>query len=216
MGRAARGNRARWSVLWIAMLVAVCAVVLAAGAGAGEPGDAPNEVYDAAAPTVDRVEPEQAAEIAELRRPPRASDELPDRWTEELQESAEEGQSWGANADLARQTAPGVWILPGAGHVCMASSSPSDGSVGFGCASNADVERGRLAPSDVDANGNGVLTGIVPDGVASVEIVNLDGSTRSADVENNTYRVAIDGDLKEVRFTDAEGGRHTLPMEWKR
>ena len=61
-----------------------------------------------------------------------------------------------------------------------------------------------------------MLTGVLPDGVGEVTLVDKDGSTRTVPVERNTYRAAIDANLKEVRFTDADGGRHVLPMEWKR
>ena len=209
-------TKARWAALLMTALVGFSGLVVVAGAGAGGSAGEPTEMEAADAPTVAAVEPEQAEEIAELERSERPDDELPPRWESAIEEAAGEGHGWGANPDLARHTAPGVWIMPGNGYVCIASSSPGDGSAGFGCASNDDVERGRLAPSDVDENGNGVLTGIVPDGVPSVELVDLDGSTRTAEVEHNTYRATIDANLKEVRFTDADGARHVLPMEWKR
>jgi hypothetical protein len=215
MRRAIGVTRTRWAALWITGVLAAGAIMVTAVAGAGESTEAPAEIELADAPTVDAVEPEQSAEINELGRAERPDDELPERWEQAIDEAGEEGLDWGANPDLSRHTAPGVWIMPADGHVCLASSSPTDGSVGFGCASNEDAERGRLAPSDVDENGNGVLTGIVPDGVASVELVDVDGSTRTAEVDSNTYRAAIDANLKEVRFTDADGARHVLPMEWK-
>lgn len=219
MRRVRQWTKARWAVLSTAALLATCGVVLAtggAGAGAGPSDGGGAEIEEAAAPTVDEIEPEQSEELNELDRAPRPDDELPPRWKAAIDEAGAEGRDWGANPDLARHTAPGVWIMPADGYVCLASSAPADGSVGFGCASNEDMAKGRLAPSDVDENGNGVLTGIVPDGVPSVEIVDLDGSTRTAEVDNNTYRAQITGNIKEVRFTDADGARHVLPMEWKR
>jgi hypothetical protein len=123
---------------------------------------------------------------------------------------------WGANLALSRRTAPGVWIVPGDGYVCLASIPPGENAIGFGCATSGDVARGLLAPSDVDADGNGILTGVLPDGVATVTLVNRDGATRSVPVERNTYRAAIGADLEEVRFTDAQGGAHVLPMSWRR
>ncbi len=121
---------------------------------------------------------------------------------------------WGANPGLSRRTAPGVWLVPGNDYVCLASTN-GDGDLGFSCATPEDVERGLLAPSDVDANGNGVLTGALPDGVAEVTLVNKDGASRTVPVDRNTYRAAIDGNLKEVRFTGADGGEHVLPMAWQ-
>ena len=211
--RALERSRRRWARLCITALAAASGVVLTTSAGAGE--TPPTEMEAAARPTVGAVEGEQAAAISELRRPRRPDDALPAAWEAAIREAAANGRGWGANPDLSRRTAPGVWIVPGRGYVCLASSSPSDGSAGFGCASNEDVGRGRLAPSDVDGNGTGVLTGIVPDGVPSVELVDRDGSARSASVARNTYRAPIDADLSEARFTDGGGIRHVLPLEWR-
>lgn len=210
---ASKRSKRSWALLCMTGLLAAPAVVLATSAGAGE--TPPAEIEAAARPTVGAVEGEQAAAISELRRARRPDDELPEAWEVAIRESAANGRGWGANPDLARHTAPGAWIVPGREYVCLASSSPRDGSVGFGCASNEDVGRGRLAPSDVDQHGTGVLTGIVPDGVPSVELVDRDGSTRSAPVTRNTYRAPIDADLKEARFRDGGGVGHVLPLEWR-
>jgi hypothetical protein len=59
-----------------------------------------------------------------------------------------------------------------------------------------------------------VLTGVVPDGVDRVTLVDRNGSTRQAEVDNNTYRAAIDADLKEVRFRGSDGAERVLPMAW--
>lgn len=210
-------RKARW---WTAAGASAClaavGVVATGGAGAGPGTGAPNELEAADAPTVQSVDPHQARAIRELRRERTASDALPGRWSKTLEEAAEQGQAWGANPDLSRRTGPDVWMVPANGHICLVNPSPGDGSLGFGCASTGDVERGLLAPSDVDAAGKGVLTGVVPDGVASVELVGLDGSVRTVAVDRNTYRAAIDAGLEEVRFTDAGGGEHVLPMRWER
>ena len=211
MRRLKEWTRSVPGVISVAAVLATGAVVAAGSAGAGE-----SQETEAGAPTVAAVSPEQAARVGELRRAARADDRLPDRWSQAIAGAARHGRSWGANPELARRSAPGVWIVPADGHICVVSNSPTDGSAGFGCASDADLARGRLAPTEVDANGTGVVTGIVPDGVASVELVDRDGSTRRAEVEHNTYRAAVDARLKEVRFADAEGVRHVLPMEWKR
>ena len=124
-------------------------------------------------------------------------------------------EHWGANPDLSRRTAPGVWIVPADGYVCVANSTPGETALGFGCATLEDVDRGLLAPSDVDKDGNGIVTGVLPDGVATVDVVDLDGSARTVNVERNTYQAAIDADVKEVRFNGPDGTQHVLPMAWK-
>ena len=214
MRRVREWTGSRPALLCVTALIATCGIAAAGSAGAGESPETEAEAADA--PTVESIAPEQAAKLGELRRAARADDPMPADWSKAVADAATNGRGWGANPKLARHTAPGVWLVPANGYVCMVSSSPADGSVGFGCASNEDVARGRLAPSDVDADGNGVVTGIVPDGVASVTLVDRDGLRRAAPVERNTYRAAIDADLMEVRFTDAAGASHILPMEWRR
>jgi hypothetical protein len=111
--------------------------------------------------------------------------------------------------------APGVWLIPGDGFVCLATMSPRGGSVAIGCATPAQVEEGLLQPAELNADGAGVLTGVMPDGVDSVTLVDLDGSSRDAAVDHNVYRAAIDADIKEVRWTDALGVERVRPMPWK-
>jgi hypothetical protein len=210
-------NRAKWfGGVCAAACLAAGGVVAGAGAEDSTAPPAQPETADASAAPVRSVEPEQAREIGELRRSRNSDDALPSQWRNMLADPSRSDDQWGANPSLSRRTAPGVWIVPGDGYVCVANATPGEGALGFGCATPEDVDRGLLAPSDVDANGNGVLTGVVPDGVGHVTVVNRDGSTRESAVDNNTYRVAIDADLKEVRFTGSDGAERVLPMAWDR
>lgn len=203
------------------LLAGACALACATGGGAiaiaGDEGAEPAPVPEAEAAEaqpVTEVPAEQAEQIAQLDREQTADDSLPPTWEEELTEGDDADELWGANPDLARRTGPGVWVMPADGYVCLANTTPGEGNLGFSCATPDDVERGLLAPTDVDANGNGIVTGVLPDGVAEVTLVDKDGTTRTAPVERNTYRAAIDANLKEVRFTDTHGGQHVLPMAW--
>lgn len=210
-------DRKRWfGGVCVAACLGAGGVVAGAGAeGDSDPAPAPEPAAAEVAP-VKSIEPEQAEQIEELRRDRSTDDALPSRWREAMTDEDDGSGQFGANPILSRRTAPGVWIVPGDEHVCVANATPDDGGLGVSCATPEDVERGLLAPTDVDANGNGVVTGVLPDGVDHVTVVNQDGSTRDVPVDRNTYRAAIDADLKEVRFTDAEGGRHVLPMAWNK
>jgi hypothetical protein len=208
-------DRKKWfGGLCAAACLAIGGAVAGAGAdGSSAPASQP-EVAEVESAPVQEVQREQAEDIGQLRRPRNADDAMPSRWDAALTDGENGDEHWGANPDLARRTAPGVWLVPGDGYVCVANSTPGEGTLGFGCATPEDVERGLLAPSDVDANGSGVLTGVLPDGVREVTLVNRDGSTRTVAVERNTYRAEIDAELKEVRFTGPDGSRHVLPMAW--
>jgi hypothetical protein len=202
------------------MLGGAClAACLAGGAAIATAGDDVNqapvpEAQAAQAEPVSAVPEEQAREIEQLDRPRNSDDALPKEWRDKLTRDDVSDEHWGANPSLARRTAPGTWIVPGDGYVCVANATPGEGALGFGCATPDDVEKGLLAPADVDADGNGVVTGVLPDGVDEVTLVDHDGGTRTVAVARNTYRAAIDANLKEMRFTDAGGGVHILPMSW--
>jgi hypothetical protein len=195
--------------------LAAAGTVAIAGASTSESAAA-LEAQAAEAEPVSTVPGDQAAMIGELRRGRISDDALPQQWAAELNQGDDAKRHWGANTSLSRRTAPGVWILPGNGYVCVVNAPPGQVAWSFGCATPEDVKHGLLAPSSVDENGNGVLTGVLPDGVTAVTLVDNDGSTRTVLVDRNTYRAAIDADLKEVRFTDAAGREHVLPMAWTR
>jgi hypothetical protein len=173
------------------------------------------ETEAAEAAPVEEVPADQAAEVRQLERPQTSDDAMPSAYEDELTDEANADEHYGANPDLSRRTAPGVWVMPGDGHVCMANTTPQEGDLGLSCATPRDVKRGLLAPADIDANGNGIVTGVVPDGVTEVKVVDKNGDSRTVAVERNTYRAAIDADTKEVQFTDADGGEHVVPMAWK-
>ena len=207
------------------MLAGACVLACLGGGGAiaaiGEEstGSAPaseiEAVQNSGAQPVQAVPADQAQELSQLERPRTSDDAMPGEWKAELTEGESADDHFGANPSLSRRTGPGTWIIPGDGYVCVANTTPGEGALGFGCATPEDVQKGLLAPADIDKDGNGVLTGVLPDGVGEVTLVDKDGSTRTVAVERNTYRAAIDGNLEEVRFTGAGGGDHVLPMAFK-
>ena len=197
-------------------IIAACAAALAAGggaaaaAGAGQQPEPKPSLLNREAPAVQSVQAEQAQVVGQLRRSRSSDDDLPAAWAERLTSG---DRAWGANPALARRTAPGVWLVPADGVVCVAFLT-RDQSLGFGCAPPEAVKRGMLAPSEVGDGGFGLLTGVVPDGVEAVNVVDRDGAMRSVNVRRNTYRTPIDTNTAEVRFTDADGAERVLPMTW--
>jgi hypothetical protein len=207
------------------MLAGACVLACLGGGGAiaaagdESSGTAPASEIEAVNNTqgepVPGVPADQAQEVSQLERPRTSDDAMPSEWKAELTDGDSADDHFGANPSLARRTGPGTWIVPADGYICVANTTPGEGALGFGCATPEDVQKGLLAPADIDKDGNGVLTGVLPDGVAEVTLADKDGSTRSVPVDRNTYRAAIDANLEEVRFTDAEGGEHVLPMAFK-
>ena len=198
-----------------ALCAAAMSVVVAGAVNAGA-GETPDEPSEYRAPTVtpaEAIEYAQSRRFAELRRERRGDDAMPDEWRDRLPRM-NGARRWGFNLDMARRVGPGVWLMPGRGFVCVANIAPGDGSMGVGCATPTDIELGLLQPSDVDADGEGVLTGVMADGVESVTLVDKDGSQRVVAVERNHYRAPIDANIKEVRWIDAAGVERVRNMEW--
>lgn len=201
---------------WIkrgALVATACMATAGAVTATAEDTDPVPTEYGAPQPAAEAVQWAQARRLAELRRDRTGEDDVPQEWQAKL-DRHEFARHAGANPDLARRVAPGVWLIPGDGFVCLANVTPRDGALGFGCATPLQVEQGLLQPADLDAEGAGVLTGVLPDGVDSVTIVDLDGSRREVAVKHNVYRAAIDADIKEVRWTDALGVERARPMPW--
>jgi len=55
----------------------------------------------------------------------------------------------------------------------------------------------------------GPLVGIAPDGVTSVTALLPDGSTKTADVVNNGFSMALSGSAKAIQWTTSDGVNHT-------
>jgi hypothetical protein len=200
-------------------LAGACAVACMAAAGTvtamADQGQQERSAVDSpdTSPTPS-VQSGQARRLGELRRDRGADDALPGRWQRGLADNTSAGRRFGANVALSRRAAPGVWLVPGDGFVCVAYVSPADGTLGFSCVTPSQVDEGLLQPASLDKDGAGVVTGVMPDGVSSVTLVDRDGSSRHAAVDRNVYRAAVDADLQDVRWTDAGGVDHVRPMAW--
>jgi hypothetical protein len=59
------------------------------------------------------------------------------------------------------------------------------------------------------ASGADRIIGIAPDGVTSVRALIPDGSTKTADVVNNGFSMALSGSAKAIRWTTSDGVNHT-------
>jgi hypothetical protein len=96
--------------------------------------------------------------------------------------------------------------VPARGWVCLESSAGS----------------GTCAPTDRIADGYAValqaipsgfrLGGLVPDGVARVEVRGSDGSTQDADVSGNAWRADVAFVPAAVAWTGADGAERAVPV----
>jgi hypothetical protein len=109
-----------------------------------------------------------------------------------------------AAAAYAGGTYP-AWVVPGASKVCLVVGSTGPDSVpGSTCAELAWAEQHGLAITTETSTGTLVVFGLVPNGNASVEVINTDGSTRSVPVANNVFEI-VGGSPKAVKFKGLSG-----------
>jgi hypothetical protein len=198
----------------VAMLALLAATGGVTAAGADQVAPEPPQVAPLDNTPASAVQYAQARRFAELRRAREGDDAMPPTWERSVEDDTDADERWGANPDLSRLVAPGVWLIPGNGYVCVSMLNSRDGSLSLSCATAPEVEQGLLQPSDVDATGTGVVTGVMPDGVEQVTLVDSDGSARDFAVDRNVYRAAVDDQIKEVRWVDAAGLERMRPMAW--
>lgn len=102
-----------------------------------------------------------------------------------------------------------VWLAPETdGSVCMITASRGELGSGscFGAAEAAVGPAPHLtifAPNDIE------VSGIAPDGVASVDLALADGTTQTLKVVNNVYTAAVVSATRSVSF-EGPNGRRTV------
>ncbi|WP_445150381.1 hypothetical protein [Baekduia sp. Peel2402] len=181
-----------------------------AAAPGAPPAPPPAFPADHAATPIGAVDRDQLALLGVLRRDARDTDAVPDRTREHVAQAL--GPDVGANADLARRalhTALGedIYVVPGRGWVCLASS----------------VGAAQCAPTGRIVSGNAVglqripsgvrIGGLVPDGVARVEVRGPNGETAFATAEGNAWRVDVAFDPSTVAWTREDGsGEVSVPV----
>jgi hypothetical protein len=180
-----------------AALVAVVAITGAALAASGtlSPGPIGLGQYFAGQRTrpATRVDPAQAAAFAILRRPLTPGDAIPPSLR-----SAVEAGAYGANYALARRARDlpaGVtaWVVPGNGSLCLFANG--------GATCGPDLRPRGLA---IESGSNTIdphresITGLVPDGVASVTITTGHHTRLTVAVHDNFYAADVRGGISYV------------------
>jgi hypothetical protein len=197
------------------------AVVFTASAGiaalaaqltaAGSPGETPAPVIvplRANVPEVAAMPAGEAAHLAILRRPARASDSF--------HAILAGAGPFGANASLARTAAIApaslapsrVSVVPANGGVCLRilEAAGAQRTASWHCAPTALAARGALIVTLLPAGaipraaGAQYVIGLVPDGVGDVTISTATGASRSVVVRDNVYTTQLRGPNR-VTFT---------------
>jgi hypothetical protein len=147
-------------------------------------------------PRLAAISVEQAESFAILRRRQLESDRLPrSRWQEfDLGAMGH----LGLNSALARRAvtpAGDVWVVPGSGYLCLAVAG------GMTCNStDSAARRGMVTWTSRRSTGQGIVQGLVPDGVEEITLVTADNASTAVQVSENVYGAVLDGYFGSGRF----------------
>ena len=196
-------------------LATAIAFIVLAGAGTGLAGAA--GVFNTAQPTNPNTQqvaplaqaPDQIdySMLAVLRRPQQPGDALPAPQDRDRDPVA---RATGANPALARRVSFGAlgdaWVIPADGGICLQSQ-------GGGCDLDVDGHPPyiQMLGGGLDHPGVYHITGVVPDGVSTVDLHLYDGTTDALTVSQNVYMADVTQGIASTTFTLANGTTVTLP-----
>jgi hypothetical protein len=148
-------------------------------------------------PMLVEVSAEQAGGFAVLRRPLRESDRLPESRWEQFQVVPRARH--GLNPALARRvTTPAgeVWVVPGNGYISL------DLGGSMTCNRTEDAARQGMVTWTSRRSGQGIVHGLVPDGVDEVTLITA----------NHAYGAVLDGLFSSLRFFGPAGNVELGPF----
>lgn len=133
-----------------------------------------------------------------MRRPRTEADNLPSSAVGGLSSAS------GANLALARKaegfTADEAWVIPGIGNECLWAKSTTGKNGGATCDGDASATAGELMieAESPSSPGKVFIAGLVPDGISSVAVRLVGGSTDTLPVHENVYMQEITGEPESV------------------
>jgi hypothetical protein len=160
------------------------------------------------------VPPGQASRFAELRRTNASSDDLPAGVAQSVNGDGSLAAQFGVNTKVVRRASNNTWILPGDGALCIAQVDLEDESTTIACNTETHATtQGVVIWQRLDAgrDGDGVVSGVVPDDVDSVQLLDRSGGSRSARVTRNAFAAETTATTEAVTFIGADGTRYTQP-----
>jgi hypothetical protein len=148
----------------------------------------------------------QAEAFALLRRPQIPTDLIPEeRWEQYYTGFL---QRAGLNPALARRAETplgNVWVIPGAGWICLSLAGSADRASfdGGGLTANSAesaVTRGLTSWTGSRSGQGQMVQGLVPDRTAEVALIAADGSVTKPRISDNVYGVDLKCALARVCF----------------
>jgi hypothetical protein len=116
--------------------------------------------------------------------------------------------SYGENPHLSRHVATSkggtrYFLVPARGTVCLLAENGSGGCPAPGTGLEGDFTTMHVAPDLAD--GHARVLGILPDGVAQIEVISADGTVTSFPVQNNAVVADVPADPLEAVWRDSKG-----------
>jgi hypothetical protein len=200
-------KRAGWITLAVLLVGAVASsLALAASRDAHKRSHA--ERAHAAQTSGASVSSDESAAFGALRRSRATSDPIP---TEVSAPLAGAQQRLGLDFDQSRLlTTAGsmsVWLVPGAGHLCLVErdSQLGTGSLSCGAASSAETV-------GIFGTVPGGMFGLLPDGSSAVTVTRADGTSRSVAPSDNGVVAAESQSVSKLSYTGPDGASHAIPL----
>jgi hypothetical protein len=155
---------------------------------------------------IEAISADQAAAFFILRRARRETDELSER--SHSFDGGRMGQL-GLNPSLARRGSTeigDVWVVPGNGWLALMAGGTT--------ATPTDViKRQGTMTWTSSQGGNGLVHGLVPDGVAEVVLRDSLGASATVQVNDNVYGTMLNGYFRSLSFTGPAGPVELGPYE---
>jgi hypothetical protein len=192
----------------VAATASLAGVAVAATTGAPDPPPPAVPQDHGAAPMIDAADTAQLSLLGVLRRAAQPDDAAPDAVRAHVGDGA--APDLGANVALARHAlttalGEGLYVVPARGWVCLESTTGG----------------GTCTPTDRIADGYAVgleaipsgfrIGGLVPDGVARVEVLGAGGTTAEADVTGNAWRADVPFAPSSVAWA-GDAGEKAVPI----
>lgn len=202
-----RSKRTTTAVLALALVGATVAIIAASASSKGQTARTRTPVHHAVSARLDHI-------LGVLEhRGARAYGASLATGAQPLPTAIFQGVSHEAALDPAAAVYAGgaypTWVIPGSTEVClMANGTKAGDSAGGICGSTAALEQRGLAEVTEGPTGAPLVLGLVPNGNATIEVTNSNGTTETVPVHNNVYEVTA-GDPVSATMKDAAGAAVT-------
>jgi hypothetical protein len=153
-----------------------------------------------------------AAHLAALDRSPTDTDAIPSRLQPSL-EHAPAVLDQKAGRKASQQGGIGSYIVPtDDGGICLLLDDVADGYGTTSCGTAADANAGRIFSVGSGPDGHVLVAGVAPDGVSTVGVSYVDGTSADVVVQGNSFQVVGTARPSKIAWSSGDvSGGYTFP-----